>query len=657
MDLDPDLLLTAENLRLETGLVRGQRDRGAVALKRLPSQTYLVVDSLQAQVLEEFAQPRNVPAVLENCIRKRICPPLREFYDLVAKAHRAGILRSEELGAEGPPAAPAPPVRWFLTLPARLVLPFAAVAAVATLAVVILRAPVLPATALAVLEGWAIACAALSLGHALAAAVLHGAEGEVHRPRLDLLSPTPHFTFDLRETCMLARKARVAVFAMTVVPLALATAAGLWFRLPWATVTLGALFFACRPAGGGFVGRILPLLRRRPLIDTDGPPLFEASSSLREEWRAAWRRFDGRVASLQFALGVAWAFALGAEAYRIWGVPLLRAWESRAEWRFHALAVVGSIVVVLTFAAAVKVQHRVVDACAIAGRRWIVAWRRWRGKLAKIDPAMLEEQVRKNPLLRRLDPDAQAELLECLQPLESRPWREIVAFGAEPTFVGLVVSGRATVYKRHKSGRRGRFFQIVEGDLFGAHKLFDPVHGDLAVRADTPFVAAMIPCEAFQRLVVDRLGAPVVSRYVQSHLFLQRASSLCAEWRPAAVARFAELATTMSHPAGGKIIAQGQEVGSLYVLYDGQARAVRNRKPLGKIRPGDVFGEVSLLQTSAATADVETKEDSRCLLVNRVEFIRFMSRNHHVALQLERMCSSRLGRPIFPLTRETFDAP
>jgi CRP-like cAMP-binding protein len=83
---------------------------------------------------------------------------------------------------------------------------------------------------------------------------------------------------------------------------------------------------------------------------------------------------------------------------------------------------------------------------------------------------------------------------------------------------------------------------------------------------------------------------------------------------------------------------------------------VQGGKPLGRIEPGDFFGEVSLLQSSAASADVQSDDDSRCLVVNRIEFIRFMSRNHHVALQMERLCSKRLGRPVFPIDDRGFDA-
>ena len=53
-----------------------------------------------------------------------------------------------------------------------------------------------------------------------------------------------------------------------------------------------------------------------------------------------------------------------------------------------------------------------------------------------------------------------------------------------------------------------------------------------------------------------------------------------------------------------------------------------------------------------ATADVGSlQEDTRSLVVNRLDFIRFMTRSHHVALQMERIGSQRLGRPIFPLER------
>lgn len=656
MHLDTNLLLTAETLHLEPGLLRGSNVRGAFAFKRVSSQTYLVVNELQARVLEEFTKPRNVPDALESCIRRRTCPPLREFYDLIVKAHRAGILRSEELDAEGPPAILHPPVRWFVPLPPTVGLALVGAGVVATLIALTLRAPLLPASVVDLASGWLAVCGALSLGHVLAASALRGAGCDVYRPQLHWLSFTPHFAVELDDGCMAGRAGRAAVQALTLLPLALVAAVALWFRYPWALVPLVALFIHCRPVGDTVVGRLVSLLRRQPLLATDDPPLFDARLRLGEQWRVAWQRFDGRVAALQCVLGIAWALSIGFLACRAAGLVFWEQLGTWSGWKVDFVVLGAAVGGVLALWIGTEVQYRVIDACAASLHRGRATLRRWRpSKAPELDPFELESLVRRHPLLRQLQPDAQLELVAHLQPLRARPWQTLLAFDEDPAFVGLVLSGCATVYQRLKSGRKARFFEVMEGDLFGAHRLVDPRGASLEVRTKTPFLAATLGREDFQRLVLDALGSPAVCRYVQNHLFLHRAAALCADWRPAAIARFAELASTATHSAGGKIIIQGQEVGSLHVLYEGNARALKDRKTVGRLRPGDFFGEISLLQTSAATADVETTEDSRCLVVNRVEFIRFLSRNQHVALQLERLCSKRLGHSLFPLDHQSFD--
>lgn len=656
MPPDTNLLLSAEKLQLEPGLLRGCHVRGTFALKRVSSQTYLAVSELQARVLEEFTQARNVPDALESCIRRRTCPPLREFYDLIVKAHRVGVLRSEELESEGPPPILRPPARWFVSLPPKAGLALCGAGVIATLVALALRVPVLSLAARDLFSGWLSVCGALSLGHLLAASALRGAGCEVHRPHLRWLTFTPHFAIERDDRCMTDRIGRAAILALTLLPLALATAAALWLHQPWVAFPLVALFVLCRPVGRTIAGGLLLLLRREPLLATDSAPLFDARLSLVEQWQVAWRRFDGRVAAIQCALGLLWALALGFIAYRTVGLSVWHELSGTHDWPGDLLAVAASLGLIVAFWIAAEVQYRVIDAVTAAWRRGRLEVRRWRApKAPDPDPVQLETLVRRHPLLRQLDPDAQEEFVALLKPLRARPWSRLFGFDAAPPFVGLVFLGRATVYQRLKSGRKARLFEMREGDLFGAHQLVDPRSSSLELRTNTPLLAVTIGPEDFQRIVVGQLGAAIVYRYVHSHQFLHRAAALCADWRPAAIARFAELVSTASHSPGGKIIIQGQEVGSLHVLYEGRARALKNRKPVGRLNPGDFFGEISLLQTSAATADVETTEETRCLVVNRIEFIRFLSRNQHVALQLERLCSKRLGHPIFPLDHESFE--
>lgn len=641
--MDTNLLLTAESLRLAPGLVRGQPVKGAFTLKDVASQVYLTVDANQMRVLEEFEHARTVPEVLENCIRNRTCIALREFYDLILKASQAGVLRIE--GAD-PSLRHA--VHWLLPLRPRWVLPFIVLAMAGTIALVVLRPPVLPATWLDALWGWLVTCVALSFAQAVTASMLRGSGCEIYRPHLRWLSGLPHFAIDASDARMLGRVGRAAVFASPLLPLALATSAGLWWSRPWTLFPLAVLFLQCWPVGRSAGGRLLALFRHRPLLDTDRAPLFDAPLSLGEQWRHTWRVLDGRVALLQLASGIAWVAAVGAVVFRLLGLDPLLVRQDWAYWQAFALILDAVLAVTVLGWLGLALEYPLIDGCQLAWRRWGVGWRRWRtGRDPLGDNADLEALIRRNPLLRRLDLETQTELAQHLRPFHARPWRTLIRFDEVPPFVGLILSGSATLYRRAKSGRRVRFLQVIEGDLFGAHKLVDPDNASLQARTDTPLYALVLNSSDFNRLVVGKLGAAVVRNYVHKHLFLQRCS-LCAEWRPAAIARFAELAEIAAH-AKGKIVQRGQEVRNLYVLYEGRARALEGAKQVGKLRPGDVFGEISLLQASVATVDVEASDDSRCLVIDRVEFIRFMSRNHHVALQMERLCSKRLGRPIFPL--------
>ncbi len=658
MDQHANLLLSAETLRRDTGLARGQSVGGAFALKRVASQTYLIVDRLQAGVLAEFAQPKNVPQALENCIRDRKSPPLHKFYDLILKAHRAGLLRSEELCTDAPVTIERPPVRWFISLKPRVSTVLLGLGTLAAVSVAFQRwGAVLPSHWTDFVYGWLAVCGALSLGQTLAAGALRGAGCEVHHPHFRWLSPVPHFAVDLADACMAGRLGRATILSALLLPLPLVTILGLWLRAPWALFPFVALFVAYCPFGATPLGRLLALLRREPLLSTDSTPLFDAGLSLREHLSEIWRRFDGRVATLQLLAAAGWAVALGTVAWQLLHLPVMDLFHDRSHWEKALLALAGALAVAGLLWLAAAIHRRAVATVVALWRRTRLAWRRARQPLVNpvTHPDLVEELIRRNPLLGRLDPMAQMELAQCCQPFEAGLWRTIMRFDTAPDAVCLIVSGRASIYRRLKSGRKTRFLRVQEGDLFGAHHLVDPANASLEVRTHTRLVALAIPVADFQRLVIDRLTVPAVCAYVHKHLFLQNSSPLCAGWRPSAIARFVDLADTAEHSAGGRILARGQEVASLYVLYEGHARARDKDKRTSQLAPGDFFGEISLLQTSAANADVDTKEEARSLVVNRVEFIRFMTRNHHVALQMERLCSQRLGRPLFPLERCAFE--
>jgi CRP-like cAMP-binding protein len=75
----------------------------------------------------------------------------------------------------------------------------------------------------------------------------------------------------------------------------------------------------------------------------------------------------------------------------------------------------------------------------------------------------------------------------------------------------------------------------------------------------------------------------------------------------------------------------------------------RERRLLSTIHAGEFFGEIGLMQNSSSNATVAAHNGTRCLSIPRNELLRFVTHNYTVALELERVSSKRLGRPIFPL--------
>lgn len=648
--MDNDLLLTCESLRLSSSLARGQTVGEAFALKCEQTQSYLVVNAEQATVLNEFAQPQTVPEVLEVCLRNRTCIPLREFYELVLKAYRAGLLLSEQSVSTRQPA-----VRWFVSLPPTLIAPVAFLAPVAALAMLFVRPPVWPATWLDLVWGWLATCGALSVGQLVAASVLRGARCEVYRPHLRWQAGLPHFAVDLRDICMAGRLERAVVSTTPAAAVAILVATALALQATWATVPLLALFLLFRPVGGGVVRRILHLFRRRALLDTDTKPLFEYHEPPLRRWRSAWRRLDLRGAVIQLVYAIIWTAGLCYLAYQWLGLDVAEPFQHAASWE---QAGAGVLVGYAALAAGVALHVGYSFVQPFLSTVWgklKLTWQRWRaGKTAPERLLSADALLRRNALLRRFPGSTLAEIAQCLKVANFSAWTTVVRFDEQPPQVGIILSGSMTVYRRTKSGRKVRFLKLTESDIFGAHSLVDPENPTLEVRSNTPCIVLMMSSADFQRLVVDNVGAPLVCNYVHKLLFLQ-SSPLCAHWRAPAIARFIEIAKLAAVPAGTKLIVEREEVRSLYVLYEGLTRALHGPKQIGTMKPGEVFGEISLLQCSAATADVETVHDARFFIVDRFDFLRFMSRNHHVALQVERIASQRLGRPVFPLDRLSFD--
>src|SRR2546425_10874478 len=73
-------------------------------------------------------------------------------------------------------------------------------------------------------------------------------------------------------------------------------------------------------------------------------------------------------------------------------------------------------------------------------------------------------------------------------------------------------------------------------------------------------------------------------------------------------------------PAGRQLVQQGRPADTFYVLLEGEADLEVDGKPRPSLKPGDFFGEISMLDRGPATATVVTRTPARLMVMSHAQF-------------------------------------
>lgn len=101
-----------------------------------------------------------------------------------------------------------------------------------------------------------------------------------------------------------------------------------------------------------------------------------------------------------------------------------------------------------------------------------------------------------------------------------------------------------------------------------------------------------------------------------------RNAELFRDLRPWQMKRIVLLGKVMTRNAGERAVTQGEEGSSMYLLLEGKAEVVTRDEKTGKditlaqLNPGDIFGEIALVEPGPRSADVRTLETVRYLEID-----------------------------------------
>lgn len=93
---------------------------------------------------------------------------------------------------------------------------------------------------------------------------------------------------------------------------------------------------------------------------------------------------------------------------------------------------------------------------------------------------------------------------------------------------------------------------------------------------------------------------------------------------------------------GDFIVKEGDAGLGFYVISSGQATVKKKGKTVAKLRRGDFFGEMSLLDNQPRSADVVAEEQTKCVVLLRWNFWAVVNKNRKIAKSLLEEMARRL---------------
>lgn len=114
---------------------------------------------------------------------------------------------------------------------------------------------------------------------------------------------------------------------------------------------------------------------------------------------------------------------------------------------------------------------------------------------------------------------------------------------------------------------------------------------------------------------------------------------------PRHLKRIADLTEQQRYMEGARVVRRGDVGDTFYVILEGEAKVVGDSgRTVNRLRPGEFFGEISLLDGGPRTADVVAATPLTMLTLTRKSFLTVLSSEPAVAVGLLGYAASLLRR-------------
>ncbi len=217
--------------------------------------------------------------------------------------------------------------------------------------------------------------------------------------------------------------------------------------------------------------------------------------------------------------------------------------------------------------------------------------------------------------------------------------------GQNSTDLYYIIDGRIGIYKTRKDKTKFQVLQLPKDSIFGEGGFFlvQPRSGDAVTLQPTKILRikrpeaikpnSVIPvplAELFQKKIwaFQSLSHSRVFQHTPSELLMQIVNG----------GHLFEL------PPNQTILKQNDLSDSVWVVVEGECRAVTDNSVNGDLKDGDVFGEIGVIWNTRRTATIFTTKLTILLRIEALHMYQIMSSNLNLAVSLQNLGSERLHR-------------
>jgi CRP/FNR family transcriptional regulator len=150
-----------------------------------------------------------------------------------------------------------------------------------------------------------------------------------------------------------------------------------------------------------------------------------------------------------------------------------------------------------------------------------------------------------------------------------------------------------------------------------------------------------------------------VSDGEQSAVDLLKSVALFADLEEGELERFSHVAVPRTFPAGTRVFHEGDSSDACYIVKEGSFRVTREHSDgraitLATLGPGEIFGELAMLDGDSRSASAEALSDGELLALPANDVRSLLARHPEIALKLVAGLVRRLRAANVRLTKQSF---